>query len=91
MHSAETKTHGLAILAILALLALVALIASGCTQQGLTGAMEEDELYNTNGAGSFDGELLSAAGTDGLISFDPDTVRPVVAADGREDGTRASS
>lgn len=39
-------------------------------------------LYNTNGSGSFDNDLVTAAGADTNISFDPDTIRPVVAADG---------
>jgi len=43
-------------------------------------------LYNTNGSGSFDNDLVTAAGTDGSISFDPDTIRPVVAADGTVTG-----
>ncbi len=57
----EPRSHFIAILIGLAL------FAAACTQQGLTGAMEEEELYNTNGL-------------QGQPLFAPDGLAPVAVA-----------
>ena len=44
------------------------------------------ELYNTNGDGSFDDDLVAAAGVNGVIDFDADAVQAVYALDGTVSG-----
>jgi hypothetical protein len=44
------------------------------------------QLFNTNGNGSFDDDLVTQAGADGIIDFDPDALRAVYAADGTVSG-----
>jgi hypothetical protein len=44
------------------------------------------QLFNTNGSGSFDDDLVAAAGANGVIDFDPDTVAAVRDSDGRVTG-----
>lgn len=44
------------------------------------------ELYNTNGDGAFDDDLVTAAGANGVIDFDADAVRAVYAVDGTVSG-----
>jgi len=44
------------------------------------------QLYNTNGNGSFDDDLVAAAGANGDIDFGADALRAVYAADGSVSG-----
>ena len=44
------------------------------------------ELYNINADGLFDDDLVSAAGVNGVIDFDPDAVEALYAADGTVSG-----
>jgi len=44
------------------------------------------ELFNINGSGSFDDDLVGAAGVNGVIDFDADALRAVYATDGTVSG-----
>jgi hypothetical protein len=44
------------------------------------------QLFATNGIGSFDDDLVDAAGADGIIDFDPDALQAVYSGDGTVSG-----